>query len=77
MRANKTLLRMKCARVVAGFAERCGISELEALRQFYGSLTYRMIRDGVDDIHCRSDGYLVDELMIECGRMPDPERYDA
>lgn len=31
------------------------------------SNTYQLMREGVSDMHARSDGYLADELMIEYG----------
>lgn len=67
MRANKTLLQMKYARIVALFAEEAHLSYDEALRLFYDSETYRLMRDGVSDLHCMSDGYLADELKLEYG----------
>lgn len=65
--ANRTLLHMKYARVIALFAEEVGISYDEALRMFYESQTYLDMRDGVSDLHCMSDGYLADELKLEYG----------
>ena len=32
---------------------------------FYTSKTYQLISQGISDLHCYSDGYLVDELMLE------------
>lgn len=37
----------------------------EALSIFYHSDVYQLMRDGVSDMHCMSDGYLVDELIFE------------
>ena len=37
----------------------------DALSFFYNSSTYELISEGVADMHCRSDEYLVDKLMIE------------
>lgn len=68
MRANRTLLHMKYARVVEGFAQRMGISRERALAFFYGSTTYKLVSEGVSDMHARSDGYLVDELVLEWER---------
>ena len=65
MEANKTILQMKYARVVALFAERSGMSLEDALAFFYDSDTYMLMSQGVADMHCRSDEYLADELMIE------------
>ena len=65
MEANKTILQMKYARVVALFAERSGMPLEDALAFFYDSDTYALMSEGVADMHCRSDEYLADELMIE------------
>ena len=35
------------------------------LEFFYDSDTYLLISEGVADMHCRSDEYLADELMLE------------
>ena len=56
---------MKYARVVALFAERSGMLLEEALGFFYDSDTYQLMSEGVADMHCRSDEYLADELMLE------------
>ena len=65
MTANKNLLRMKFARVIEMYAERNGCSLSEALDFFYRSNVYVEMRDGVSDMHCMSDEYLVDELLEE------------
>lgn len=65
MEANKTILQMKYARIVALFAERSGLSLEDALAFFYDSDTYKLVSEGVADLHCRSDEYLADELLLE------------
>ncbi|MBO4663562.1 MAG: DUF3791 domain-containing protein [Bacteroidaceae bacterium] len=65
MEANKTILQMKYARIVGIFAKKTGLSLEDALSFFYDSDTYMLISEGVADMHCRSDEYLADELMIE------------
>ena len=65
MQADKTLLQMKYSRVVAMFAEQQGISMEEALDFFYHSETYQELREGIADLHCRSDQYVTDELSAE------------
>ena len=65
MEANKTILQMKYARVVALFAERSGMPLEDALEFFYDSDTYMLMSEGVANLHCRSDEYLADELMLE------------
>ena len=65
MTANKNLLRMKFAHVIEAYARRTGCSLDEALRTFYNSQTYTLMRDGVADFHCMSIPYLVDEIISE------------
>ena len=65
MQADKTLLQMKYARVVAMFAAQQNISMEEALDFFYHSETYQELREGIADLHCRSDQYVADELIAE------------
>ena len=65
MEANKTILQMKYARIVAIIAKKSGLLLEDALAFFYDSNTYMLISEGVADMHCRSDESLADELMIE------------
>ena len=65
MTANRNLLRMKFARVIEAYAARIGCSLDEVLDRFYKSQTYELMREGVSDMHCMSDEYLVDELVDE------------
>lgn len=65
MKANKTLLQMKYARIITLFSQKAHISELEALDFFYNSHTYIFMREGISDFHCLSDDYLADELLAE------------
>ncbi len=65
MRANRTLLRMKYARVILAYAKQSGCSIDVALHDFYTSETYRLMREGVAFMHCMSDDYLVEELLSE------------
>lgn len=37
----------------------------QALDFFYNSTTFELISEGVADMHCFSDEYLADELMLE------------
>ena len=61
MQADKTILQMKYARIVKLFADHLHISYEDALDFFYNSDTYSLI----SDMHCLSDEYLADELLIE------------
>ena len=65
MTANSILLQKKYAQVVEAFAEKVGLTLDAALDVFYRSETYRLISEGVSDLHCMSDAYLADELMTE------------
>ena len=65
MEADKTLLQMKYSRVIALFAAQQGLSMEDALDFFYHSETYQELREGIADLHCRSDQYVADELAME------------
>lgn len=65
MTANPILLQMKYARIVMLFAEKENLSLDDALDFFYHSQVYRLMSEGVSDMHCMSDGYLTEDLMIE------------
>ena len=67
MTANPILLQKKYARIVEAFAEKAGLTLDAALDFFYHSETYRLISEGVSDLHCMSDAYLADELQAEYG----------
>lgn len=73
MTANPILLQKKYARVVEAFAEKAGLTLDAALDFFYRSETYRLISEGVSDLHCMSDAYLTDELMTEYQEKTAPE----
>ena len=65
MNANPILLQKKYARVVALFAKENNISLEKALDVFYHSESYKLMSEGVSDMHCMSDEYLVQELEEE------------
>ena len=65
MEANSVLLQKKYVRIVALFAEQMQLTLDEALEFFYRSETYQELRDGIADLHCRSDQYIADELKLE------------
>ena len=69
MLANPILLQKKYARIVAQFAQAENISMSRALELFYHSVTYELISQGISDMHCMSDGYLVEELQLEYANM--------
>jgi hypothetical protein len=63
--ANRTLIGHKCAGVIKAYAAFAGLPPREAFDVFYKSALYTEIREGISDMHCRSDGYLAEELQIE------------
>lgn len=65
MNANPILLQKKYARVVELYAKENGISLEKALDVFYRSELYTLMSEGVSDMHCMSDEYLVRELEEE------------
>lgn len=65
MMANPILLQKKYVRIVNLFAKQNNLSLDKALDFFYHSKTYQLMRDGVSDMHCMSDGYLAEDLAIE------------
>jgi len=69
MIANRTLIGHKCANVIKAYSEAAGIPFREAFDTFYRSNLYTEIRFGISDMHCRSDGYLAEELMFEVKRL--------
>lgn len=65
MIANPILLQKKYSRIIECFAKQQGLSLDAALKFFYHSRVYQLIRDGVSDMHRMSDAYLTDELKLE------------
>jgi len=70
MKADKILLQLAYNIVIETFARMGKISLREALDKFYKSQIFLEMREGVSDMHCRSEGYLAEELMREYGMMP-------
>lgn len=65
MESKQIVLAMKYARLIDGLAKRMNISHEEAMERFYHSTTFQLMQEGVADLHCRSDRYLLDELALE------------
>ena len=65
MNANETLLQMKYTRIVSLFAKQMNITLDEALRFFYKSITYDLMKDGISDMHCMREADLVEDLEEE------------
>lgn len=65
MTANPILLQKKYSRIIEHFASKESCSLDYALDFFYHSKVYRLISEGVSDMHCMSDEYLTEELISE------------
>ena len=65
MDAVGIIKQLKYARIIQLFAEERGISLAKAMDMFYHSITFQLLQEGIADLHCRSDLYLVDELKGE------------
>lgn len=65
MNAHPVLLQKKYTRIVVLFAQRNNLSLDDALDFFYHSEVYRLMSEGISDMHCRSDLYLVEDLEKE------------
>ena len=65
MNAHPVLLQKKYTRIVVLFAQRNNLSLDDALDFFYHSGVYRLMSEGISDMHCRSDLYLVEDLEKE------------
>ena len=67
--ALASVLLVACGDDAGGASGQESITEVatleDALAFFYDSDTYMLMSEGVADMHCRSDEYLADELMLE------------
>lgn len=66
---------MKYARIVRLFADKLQIKYEDALSFFYDSETYKLISNGIADMHCLSDEYLADELLMEWNEKHSSNKY--
>lgn len=65
MNANPVLLQKKYCRLIEQLADQLNIPLEEALVLFYNSETYQQMSQGISDMHCRNDAYLVEDLVEE------------
>ena len=71
MKADKALLQLKYDSVIEALAALKGISLREALDMFYKSRVYEEMREGISDMHCRSDIYLAEDIVSDVSGCPD------
>lgn len=62
---KQTILQAKYARIIKGIASKLHINLEDAMEGFFHSQTFQLINNGVADLQCRSDIYLVDEYCME------------
>ena len=55
----------KYSRIIEMFARSANIPLEQALDFFYHSELYQEMSEGISDMHCRSDHYLVEEMETE------------
>ena len=65
MKADKDILQLKYSSVIEVIAKKLQISLREAMNVFYNSTIYDEMREGISDMHCRSDIYLADDIIAE------------
>ena len=68
MTAHPILLQKKYARIVERFAAQSGLPLIKALDVFYHSDVYRLMSNGISDMHCMSDEYLTADVLAEYQR---------
>jgi hypothetical protein len=65
MKTDRMILQLIYPGVIEAFAEKGNIPLREALGKFYKSQIYIEMREGIADMHCRSEKYLAEELLAE------------
>lgn len=65
MTADRTILRMKYARIIALVATMRQCSVENAMELFYSSRTFKEISEGLSDLYTMSDKYLAEEIIRE------------
>ena len=65
MNAEPLILQMKYTDIVKRFAEMQHLTLDKALNFFYNSEVYQLMKDGVSDMHCMSEEYLIEDLSDE------------
>ena len=65
MKADKAVLPLKYASVIEALAAAQGFTLRKAMDMFYKSDVYLEMREGLSDMHCRSDIYLVEEILAD------------
>ncbi|MDR0497025.1 MAG: DUF3791 domain-containing protein [Treponema sp.] len=69
MKADKSILQLKYDSVIKELSTLKGITLRQALDLFYKSPVYAEMREGISDMHCRSDKYLAEEILMDTGKL--------
>lgn len=64
-KAKNNILQAKYARIIELVSKELKMPLLEAMSVFYNSKTFELVDEGVSDLHCRSDHYLAQEVVLE------------
>lgn len=75
--SRQIILDMKMSRIIQTYAERYHVSLEEATDTYYASVTAQLIEERIADMHCRSDGYLADELWLEVQGIKNKEKQEG
>lgn len=65
MNADPVLLQKKYCRIIERYSDFNHVSLEEALSVFYHSDTYTLMHEGISDMHCMSDRYLVEGMTLK------------
>ena len=65
MTADKYILNYKYHGVIVALSKRERLPLRKAFDVFYRSIIYKEMREGISDMHCRSDEYLAEEIKRE------------
>lgn len=65
MNASPILLQRKYTRIIALLAKRLNITLAQSLDYFMQSKTFELMNEGIADMHCLGDDYLVEEIIQE------------
>ncbi len=63
--SRQIILDMKISRIIQAYANQYNVSLEEATDAYYTSVTAKLVEERIADMHCRSDGYLAEELWLE------------
>jgi len=79
MKAHPTLLQLKYDDVIETLTKRANVPLREALDMFYKSPIYEEISRGISDMHCRSDGYLAEDIIasLDASAVAPDTRWDG